>query len=120
VKSEPNFKGRYLRDAIPIRIGNLSSSISRLGFFIYKNKFHATVVQLLQECQSFAEWTFPDADFETQLALSNLQADLAGWQDDFENQKNNSDWRAEVNAACEKWSQRLLELSGLLHTGIPK
>ncbi|MGH7495407.1 MAG: hypothetical protein ACREOO_23870 [bacterium] len=109
----------HTRDPIPIQLGNLASSVKRLGFLIHTHKSEKSVRQLLQECRSFAGWTFPDADFETQLALADLQIALDNWGKDLEGEKNEEPWRTAVNAACEKWSQKLLELSGLLGTNEP-
>jgi len=114
---EKALKERYLRDAVPARLGNLASSIKRLGYFIGKKKYEARVQELLLECRLFSEWTAPDAEFEIQAALATLQLELKNWQHDFQNTSDADDWRAEINAACEQWSNRILELSGLLKTG---
>ena len=114
---EKTLKERYLRDAVPARLGNLASSIKRLGYFIGKKKYGTTVQNLLLECRLFSEWAAPDAEFETHTALASLQLDLKNWQDYFLTAKEADDWRAEINAACEQWSNRILELSGLLKTG---
>jgi hypothetical protein len=66
----------------------------------------------------FFEWTAPDASGETQVGLAALQRDLDSWQKQFQNANNDELWRTEINAACERWSNRLLDLSGLLKTGV--
>jgi hypothetical protein len=104
---ETELKALHIQDPIPIQLGNLASSVKRLGFLIHTHKPEKTVQHLLQECQSFAGWTFPDADPETQLVLANLQVKLANWRKDFEGGLHDEPWRAEVNSACEKWSQKL-------------
>lgn len=71
---------------------------------------------LFRECRLFIEWTVPDAELETQAALATLQHDLQNWQNDFKSANGADDWRAEINAACERWANRILELSGLLKT----
>ena len=112
-------KDLYLRDTIPIRLGNLASSIKRLGFLIYSKKPEKTVHRLFQECRFFSDWTAPDASHETQAGLAALQRDLDSWQNEFQNTNGDELWRGEINAACERWSNRILELSGLLKTGVP-
>ncbi len=118
--TEATSKERYLQDATPLRLGNLASSIKRLGRFVLKEEFEKTTHQLFQECQSFSAWAFPEVDFDTQLALADLQAQMANWVRDFDDRKNEKTWCVEVNIACEKWSQRLLELSGLLQPGVQR
>lgn len=114
---EKALKERYLRDAVPARLGNLASSIKRLGYFVSKKKYDTRVQELFQECRFFSEWTAPDAEFETQAALAALQLDLQCWQNDFKNVTGADDWRAKINVACEQWASRILEFSGLLKTG---
>ena len=114
---EKTLKERYLRDAVPARLGNLASSIKRLGYFIGKKKYDARVQELLQECRLFSEWSAPDAEYEMQAALASLLLELKNWQNDFKSANGADNWRAEINAACEQWSNRILELSGLLKTG---
>jgi hypothetical protein len=115
---EKALKERYLRDGIPTRLGNLASSIKRLGYFVGKRKHDATVHQLFQECRFFSAWTAPESTFETKTELEALQSDLEAWQNEFQNANDTELWRAEINAACERWSNRILELSGLLKTGV--
>jgi hypothetical protein len=110
---------RYLRDSIPVRLGNLASSIKRLGYFTGLNQYDETVLMLIQECRSFSSWTFPDVDVETKAELEVLQHDLKNWEGNFQSSNGNNLWRAKIAAACETWSNRLLDLSGLLKTGLP-
>jgi hypothetical protein len=69
-------KELYLRDAIPIRLGNLASSVKRLGFLIHSKKPEKAVYRLLQECKLFSAWTAPESTFETKTELEALQSDL--------------------------------------------
>lgn len=115
--AEKALKERYLRDAVPARLGNLASSVKRLGYFMNKKKYDARVQELLQECRLFSEWAAPEAETETQTALATLRLELINWQHNFQNTNGDDDWRAEINAACEQWSNRILELSGLLKIG---
>ena len=107
-------KDLHTRDPISIQLGNLASSVKRLGYLIHTQRPENTVRQLLVECRSCAGWTSPNADSAAQGALTSLQIDLANWERGFEDGKTEEPWRIEVNAACEQWSQKLLELSGLL------
>lgn len=117
--SEKSLKERYLRDAVPIRLGNLASSLERFSSFLSLKKFDDTNLQLLRECQLFAAWTIPDANPETRADLETLQVDLASWQNDFQNDAADENKRAAISAACTRWAECLLEHSGLLKTGRP-
>lgn len=119
MRDEAVLKKRYLRDAIPIRLGNMASSVKRLGYFILLNKYDETVLQLIQECRLFSLWTFPEVNLETKTELDALQGDLKTWENNFQTSNGDELWRAEIASACERWSNRLLDLSGLLKTGVP-
>lgn len=106
---------RYLRDTTPRRLGSLASSVKRLGRFISMAEFDRTVHDLAQECRLFARWAASEAEYETSLALQELQTDLEAWQAFYAQRKGDESWRVNTNLACVQWSQRLLELSGLLH-----
>ncbi len=114
---EIKLKELHIRDPIPIRLGNLASSIKRLGYLVYSKKSEKTIYQLFRECKLFSVWTAPDVEFEVKIQLKALQDELENWQQDFHNFNVNEIWRAEINAACERWANRILELSGLLKTG---
>ncbi len=108
-------QARYLRDTTPRRLGNLASSVKRLGRFISLQEFDRTVYDLAQECRLFAGWAAPEAEYETAVALQDLKNDLTDWQESYAQRKSDESWRADINLACAQWSQRLLELSGLLN-----
>jgi len=115
---EAALKTRYLRDAIPTRLGNLASSVKRLGYFIGKKKYDTTVQQLIQECKLFSAWTAPEASDQARAVLAALQLDLNDWQNRFQDANGNEQWRTEIAVACEHWANRILELSGLLKTDV--
>lgn len=117
--SEISLKERYLLDAVPIRLGNLASSLERLSSFLSLKKFDDTNLQLLRECQLFVAWTITGANPETRADLEALQVDLATWQNNFQNGAADDTQRADISAACTRWAERLLEHSGLLKTGRP-
>lgn len=117
--NETRLRELHLRDAIPIQLGNLASSVKRLGFLVHSKKPQGITEQLFQECQLFATWTIPGANLETRVDLETLQIDLAGWQYDLQNGAVDDTQRADISAACTRWADRLLEHSGLLKTGRP-
>lgn len=112
---ESKLQALHLRDPLPRQLGNLASSVNRLGFLIASRKPSSLVGQLFRECQLFAAWTAHEADFETKLALEDLQSSLTVLQSAFSVEDAAEDWRAQCNQTCAQWSQRLLELSGLLN-----
>lgn len=112
---EQLLRERFTRDAVPVRLGNLASSVKRLGYFIHKAKHEDARQQLFAECRLFIEWTLADAEVEIAEALAELQADLMVWKHGYMMRGKDESWRNEVHQTCAQWSQRLLELSGLLN-----
>lgn len=112
---ESKLQALHLRDPLSRQLGNLASSVNRLGFLIVSRKPSSLVVHLIRECQLFASWTRPTADFETQIALGDLQRSLAILQSEYAATELQEEWRSAINQICAQWSQRLLELSGLLN-----
>lgn len=112
---EQSLKERFTRDAVPVRLGNLASSVKRLGYFILKAKAGNALQQLFAECRLFIAWTLPEVEVEIAEALAELQADLMVWKHGYMMHGKDESWRNEVHQTCAQWSQRLLELSGLLN-----
>ncbi|MEG4322908.1 MULTISPECIES: hypothetical protein [unclassified Microcoleus] len=55
-------KSRYLRDELPIRLGNLASNLARIKSRCQNSANGELVEGLLQESKIFIEWTAMDAE----------------------------------------------------------
>lgn len=107
-------KLRYLRDELPIRLGEIASNLARIKT-LSKNIAHSdTVVSLIDESKIFIEWTANDADIDTAGELVELQIQLALWQLRWTKIWADPAQRMEVAAQAQIWSDRILERSGLL------
>jgi len=60
------------------------------------------------------EWTAGEADVDTAAELVELQVQLSLWQREWDKIWQDSAQRRQIATASGKWSQRVLELSGLL------
>jgi hypothetical protein len=106
---------RYLRDALPVRLGGLAANLARVKSFS-DHPDHCDVVEgLLDESKFFIEWTASDAGLELQAELVELQLQLACWQLNWKNIWKDPVQRAAVAGKARSWSERILEMSGLLH-----
>ncbi len=105
---------RYLRDPLPIRLGGLAANLARVNSFSDHADHKETVSSLLAESQYFIEWTAADANLAQQVELLELQRTLAGWRLAWDEIWNDSERRSRVAAEARQWSNRVLELSGLL------
>ena len=105
---------RYLRDRYPTRMGNLASNLSRIKTQIQKLISPNSIEYLLQESKYFVEWTGKETDIDTAAELVELQLQLARWQLRWHEIWESPQEREQVADRCRAWSERVLQLSGLL------
>src|ERR1041384_5708545 len=74
------YRERYLRDPVPIRLGNLCSSLCHIAQYIDDSKRRDTAIRMINECKWFIEWTAAETEPEVAEQLVNIQVTLAGWQ----------------------------------------
>ena len=101
---------RYLRDPLPIRLGNLASDLARIASCSENPKNHEVVMSVLEESKYFAEWAAAEAPPETQAILAEVQLQLALWHRRWLQGHPEPLMQHEVR----RWSDQLLEHSGLL------
>lgn len=105
---------RYLRDPLAIRLGGIAANLSRVKSFAMRDAGQEAVASLLEESKFFIEWTAGEADISTAAELVELQVQLSLWQRVWDKIWQDGGQRQQVAAASGRWSQRVLELSGLL------
>ena len=105
-----NIHRRYLQDPLPVRLGGLAADLARIASFAENPNNHEAVAHLFQEGKYFAEWAAPDAPIETQWQLAQVQTWLSLWHRRWLAGATDAAMRVEA----QSWSDRLLELSGLL------
>jgi hypothetical protein len=106
-------RNRYLRDSVPVRLGGLAANLARVRSFSDHPGHRDVVVRLLEESKWFIEWTAPDVPSEAQVLLVECQRQLARWQLVWARIWADPTQRAEMAEQAGRWSQRVLELSGL-------
>ena len=108
---------RYLRDALPVRLGGLAANLARVRSFS-DNPAHRDVVRrLLEESAWFIEWTAPEAPPSTQMALVDCQRAVARWLLRWAEIWVDPSRRSDVAKRADAWSQQFLSLSGLVRGG---
>ena len=103
-----------MRDQLPIRLGGLAANLSRVKSFALHDANQAAVAGLLEESKFFIDWTAGEAETSTAAELVELQVQLALWGRTWDEIWRDSARRQEVVRIAGQWSQRVLELSGLL------
>jgi hypothetical protein len=105
---------RYLKDDLPTRIGGIAMNLSRIKSFAAKDANRAAVESVIEESKWFIEWTAREAEIDVAAQLVELQLQLARWQHQFNSIWNDPAKRTEMIGQSGEWSQRVLEMSGLL------
>jgi len=117
VNDQGALRKRYLRDALPVRLGGLAANLARITSFSDNDVNCELVERLLNESKFFIEWTAGDADIDTAAELVQLQLLLAAWQWSWKRIWSDPVQRQRVTEQARDWSGRVLERSGLLKQG---
>jgi len=107
-------QARYVRDPLPVRLGGLAADLARIASFSQNPANLAPVADLMREAAHFIEWCAPESDAESQVTLLELQRHLTRWRMQLSQRFSDQAWRNQVIAGARGWSQRVLEMSGLL------
>ena len=118
MKDRSVIQERYLRDALPVRLGGLAANLSRIKSFAVHESSRDAVESLIDESKFFIEWTAADAEVEVSAELVGLQVQLARWQCQWAQIWLDPVRRGQVAETSAVWSKRVLELSGLLRAGV--
>lgn len=105
---------RYLRDPLPRRLGGLAATFGRIASSA-RDSADAIVVQgLLEEVKYYIEWTAAETEPETAAELVSMQTLITLWEKVWESAFQNPAQRTLLSVQAKQWSDRALELSGLL------
>jgi hypothetical protein len=110
-------RARYMRDPLSVRLGGLAADLARITSFSQNPANLAPVAGLMREAAHFIEWCAPESDLESQVTLLELQRLLAHWRMQLPQRFPDQTWRSQMIAEARQWSQRVLEMSGLLGEG---
>jgi hypothetical protein len=107
-------RDRYLREAVPTRLGELAANLARIQSFSNNDLNRDVVAHLIEESKFFIEWTAIDAGIDQAAELVELQVQLARWQLSWSTIWADNSKRTKVAEQAKVWSDRVLEMSGLL------
>jgi hypothetical protein len=116
MKDWTTIRERYLRDSVPVRLGGLAANLRRVKSFASHEANVAVVESLLDESKFFIEWTAREAAVETAAELVEIQIQIAFWQRRWATIWNDPIQRSQIAEQSRVWSDRVLDLSGLLST----
>jgi|SRR5581483_1081678 hypothetical protein len=106
---------RYLRDPLPIQLGGIAANLERIRVYSQHESRCSLVENMIDESKYLIEWIGAGADLEAQTELVDIQIQLAVWQLNWQAIWNDVERRQQVARQAGQWSERLLELSGVLN-----
>lgn len=114
MKNQEVIRRRYLRDDLSVRLGSLAANLRRIKSFTGHAANQAAVESLIDESKFFIEWTASDVEIAKAAKLIELQVQLARWQCNWAKIWPDISLRAQMAEQSRIWSDRVLNLSGLL------
>jgi hypothetical protein len=114
MKNRVAIRERYLRDGVPTRLGGLAANLLRIKSFADRNGSDEAVVSLIEESKLLIEWTAGEFEADRAAQLVALQVELAGWQLLWPQVDGDPEVRGHVAQEAASWSNRVMEMSGLL------
>ena len=109
-------KDRYLRDPLPVRLGNLASNLARIQSIATCPELGDAAKRVIRESEHFVEWAGKDAELQVQVELVELQRRLAQWHFNWNEISNDLEKRNSVAEQAGLWSEKILDRSGLLNS----
>jgi len=105
---------RFLQDPLPIRLGELSSSLARANYIGNHEAHEQVAFSLLKEPALYLEWGFPDADSSLQTDLTQIRQLIVRLREDWQAVWESPVERIAIGASLGEWAQKILDRSGLL------
>lgn len=109
-----NLRTRYLKDSIPVRLAGLAANLLRIANFSKNINHHELVSSIVKESKWFIEWTAAEMEIERAAELVGLQLQLTAWDFQSLEKWQVDEWRSSLCAQARTWSERILQMSGLL------
>lgn len=109
-----SYRERFVRDVIPVRLGGVSANLARIQSASKHNDHSELVRNMLEDSEFLIEWTAPEAEIDIASELVEIQIQLALWRLTWQRIWNDIERRRAVAEQAGIWSERILNLSGLL------
>ena len=99
---------RFMKDSLPSKWGGIASDLLRLSGIVHAEKTLSPTFQVvLNETKLFTEWIARDVELPSQKTVLKLQRSLSKWS-----AAGSRDF-IKIEKDAQKWSQKILSLSGL-------
>ncbi|MBD2385434.1 hypothetical protein [Cylindrospermum sp. FACHB-282] len=102
---------------IPNRLGHIAANLARIRSFSHI-AYKEAVTSIISETKWFIEWTAAEIEPLQAEELVNIQVQLAMWELSWDDIWVDEKVRTEVAEQSGVWSERVLDMSGLLSESI--
>lgn len=114
IPNKEKLRERFLRDPLPRRLGGLAATLGRISSSARNSTDVAIVKNLLEEAKYLIEWTAVETAPETAAELVSMQTLITLWVKVWDTASQEKAQRTLLSAQAKQWSDRALDLSGLL------
>lgn len=104
----------FMQESPARQIGALAATLARVSSSAEKTARTKAIVPMLNECIQFIEWTISRQPETTSRELKNISVMLKLWRDSWEHAQVDEHLRTLLSVQAKQWSDRALDLSGLL------
>lgn len=108
------YPASFIKESPARQLGALAATLGRIASSAEKAARSKAIIPMLEECIQFIEWTISDQNDVTKKELNDLSMMLKLWHDSWEYTKENEPLRTLLALQAKKWSDQVLEFSGLL------
>ncbi len=110
-------QARFQLNNIPNRLGHIAANLARIKSFS-QIAYKEAAKSVISETKLFIEWIAAEIEPVQAEELVNIQVQLAMWELTWNDIWKNEKVRAEVAEQSGIWSERVLDMSGLLSESI--
>lgn len=104
----------FLKEPPARQLGALAATLARIASSAPKTARTLAIEPMITECIEFIEWlTLPESP-KVKTELSDLKAMLGLWRESWPHAQQNESQRKLLALQARKWSDQVLEYSGLL------
>lgn len=105
----------FTKESPARQLGTLAATLGRIASSAEKTARAKAIIPMLDECLQFIEWTLSNQPDKAGKELTDISVMLKLWRDSWEYAQANERLRALLSVQSRKWSEQILEASGLLN-----
>ena len=106
----------FIKESPARQLGALAATLGRIASSAEKTARTKAIIPMLDECLQFIEWTLSSQPDKAEKELVEISIMLKLWRDSWEYAQANELLRALLSVQSKKWSEQILESSGLLNS----